>query len=100
TVAPTVATPTFSPAAGVVAGGTTVTISTTTAGAAVHYTTDGSDPPASSPTYTAPIAITAAVTLKAIGTASGFMDSPVASAAYTLVPAATPTVSPTERAVL
>src|SRR6185503_7738561 len=74
TVPPTAATPTFSPAAGAVAAGSTVTLSTTTAGASIYYTTDGTDPGTSSTPYTAPIAITAAVTIKAIATASGFTN--------------------------
>ena len=89
------ATPTFSPAAGAVLAGTTVTISTTTAGATIRYTTDGTDPGPSSTQYTAPIAITAAITIKAMATATGFADSAVGSATYTiLAPAATPTFSP------
>ena len=95
------ATPTFSPGAGAVLSGTMVTISTTTAGATIRYTTDGTDPGPSSTQYTAPIAITAAVTIKAMATAPGFTDSAVASAAYTiLAPAATPTFSPGAGAVL
>jgi hypothetical protein len=97
---PTAVTPTFNPAAGAVLAGTMVTISTTTAGATIRYTTDGTDPGPSSPQYTAPIAITAAVTIKAIATASGVADSAVGSAAYTiLAPAATPTFDPAAGAV-
>ena len=76
--------PTFSPAEGAVPAGSTVTISTTTPGATIYYTTDGTDPGPSSTQYTAPIAITAAVTIKAVATAPGFDNSPVGSAAYTL----------------
>src|SRR4029077_3579061 len=102
TILPVAATPTFSPGAGAVASGTLVTISTTTTGATIYYTTDGSDPPGASPkTYTAPIAITAATTLKAFATLSGFAHSAIGSAAYTLLPAAaTPTFSPGAGAVL
>jgi hypothetical protein len=101
TVVPTAVTPTFSPAAGAVLSGTTVTISTTTAGATIRYTTDGTDPGPSSTAYTTPIPVTAAVTIKAIASASGFADSAVGSAAYTLLlPAATPTFSPAPGAVL
>jgi hypothetical protein len=97
----TVTTPTFSPVAGAVLSGTTVTISTPTTGATIYYTTDGTTPGTSSTQYTAPIAITAATTIKAIATASGFADSAVTSASYTiLAPAATPTFSPVAGAVL
>lgn len=80
----TVATPTFSPAAGAVASGTEVTISTTTAGATIHYTVDGNDPTTSSATYSSPIEITATTTIKAIAVKDGMADSEVASATYTV----------------
>ena len=100
---PTAATPTFSPLAGAVASGTMVTISTTTAGATIYYTTDGTAPGPSTTKYTAPIAITAATTITAIATATGFTNSAVASASYTISivqMAATPTISPAGGAVL
>ena len=82
---PTVATPTFSPSAGAVDKGTQVTITCATAGAVIHYTTDGSTPDATSPVYDGtPIEITAAITLKAIGVADEMLDSNVATAAYTI----------------
>src|SRR5262249_23186297 len=49
--------------------------------------------------YTAPIAITAATMINAIAVASGFADSAVASASYTLTPAATPVFAPGEGTV-
>jgi hypothetical protein len=88
------ATPTFSPGAGVVTSGTTVTINSTTAGATIYYTTDGSQPGTSSAVYTTPIPITAATTINAIAVASGFLNSAVGSAVYTLPPAATPVFMP------
>lgn len=81
----TCATPTFSPAAGAVASGTEVTISTTTAGATIHYTTDGSTPTSSSATYSSPIEITSATTINAIAVASGYDNSAVATAEYTVI---------------
>lgn len=79
-----VAKPTFNPAAGAVDAGTTVTISTTTEGAAIHYTTNGDTPTASSTLYTAPVAINTACTLKAIAVKEGMTDSDVFEAAYTI----------------
>ena len=93
---PTAATPTFSPAAGTYASAQSVTISDTTSGATIYYTTDGSTPSASSTKYAAAISVTSSETIQAIAVASGYADSAVASATYTLQQstAATPTFSP------
>ena len=80
----TVATPAFSVASGAVNSGTEVTISCATEGAKIYYTTDGSEPTASSTEYTAAISVTAAVTLKAIAVKSGMNGSAVASVSYTI----------------
>ena len=80
----TVATPTFSLASGAVDSGTSVTITCGTEGAKIYYTTDGSEPTASSTEYTAAISVTAAITLKAIAVKDGMNDSAVASASYTI----------------
>ncbi len=88
----TVATPTFSPVAGTYAANQTVTISTTP-GAAIRYTTNGTTPTASSTLYTAPVAITQTTTLKAIGILSGWTNSLVGTAAYTMA-ASAPTFTP------
>ena len=82
----TVATPAFSVESGAVNSGTEVTITCSTEGAKIYYTTDGSEPTASSTEYTAAISVTAAVTLKAIAVKSGMNDSSVASASYTIKP--------------
>ncbi len=92
----TAATPAFSPAGGTYSSAQSVTISDATSGAIIHYTTDASTPTASSPTYSAPINVSAATTLKAIAVASGYSNSAVASATYTIqaAAAATPVFSP------
>ena len=77
-----VATPTFSPASGVVAANSTVTISCETAGATIYYTTDGSAPTSSSSVYSTPIVITAATTIKAFAVKDGYKDSAVATAEF------------------
>ena len=82
----TVATPAFSVASGAVVSGTEVTISCATEGAKIYYTTDGSEPTASSTEYTSAISVTAVVTLKAIAVKSGMNDSAVASVSYTIKP--------------
>lgn len=93
----TAATPTFSPGAGSYGPAQTVTISTTTPGATLLYTTNGSTPacPSTGTTYTAPITVAVSETVKAIACASGYTDSAVGSAAYTINgAAAAPTFSP------
>jgi hypothetical protein len=89
-----VATPTFSPTAGTYSSAQTVTISDMTSGATIYYTTNGTTPTTSSTHYTSAITVSATETLEAIATASGYSQSVVGSAAYTMQ-VATPTFSPT-----
>ncbi|MDD7581240.1 MAG: chitobiase/beta-hexosaminidase C-terminal domain-containing protein, partial [Treponema sp.] len=84
TIKGTVASPAFSVASGAVNSGTEVTISCATEGAKIYYTTDGTEPTASSTEYADAISVTAAVTLKAIAVKDGMNDSVVASASYTI----------------
>ena len=84
TATPTVATPTFSPAGGNIIAPVSVTISCATAGATIHYTTDGSTPTTTSAVYSAPINVAATTTIKAFAVKTGMDDSPVATATYTL----------------
>jgi hypothetical protein len=80
--------PTISPATGTLQNNATVTIADSLAGAALHYTTDGSVPTASSPLYTGPIAASArgsaTVVIRAIATESGYLPSAAAAATYTV----------------
>jgi hypothetical protein len=78
------ATPRADPPAGLVASGTTVTLTTSTSGAAIYYATDGSEPTATSTRYASPITITAAITIKAIAVKADMTNSDVLTAAYTI----------------
>ena len=74
--------PVFNPPAWTYASAQNVTITTPTSGATIHYTTDGSTPTTSSPTYSSPVAIGATTTLKAIAVKSGIADSAVAEGEF------------------
>ncbi len=83
-------TPVFTPAGGNYYEDTDVTISCTTEGAAIHYTTDGSTPDASSEIYSEPIHVSGvgtSTTIKAIGMKDGYTDSGIRSADYTITDA-------------
>ena len=95
---PAAATPTFSPVPGTFTSAQTVTLSDTTTGASIYYTTNGTTPTTASTLYSASaqIAVSSTTTIEAIAVASGYTNSAVATATYTinLPPAATPTFSP------
>jgi len=76
--------PTFSPVAGTYTGAQSVSMSCATTGSAIHYTTNGIDPTGSSTTYSSAISVGTNQTVKAIATKTGWSDSEVASAAYTI----------------
>jgi len=81
------ASPTFSPAAGTYSSAQTVTITSTTVGASIHYTTDGSTPSETAGTlYATPVTVSSTETIQAMAYGTGWLDSPVASAVYTIVP--------------
>ena len=83
----TVATPTFSVAGGTYASAQTVAISTATAGATIRYSTDGSTPSSTSGSvYNGAVTVAATATVKAIAYKSGWNDSSVMAATYTIAP--------------
>lgn len=83
----TVAKPTADPMSGNIISGSTVTLSTVTTGAAIHFTTDLQEPNAGSTTGSA-VTITGTVgsqvTVKAIATKTGMSNSEVATFTYTI----------------
>jgi Domain of unknown function (DUF1929)/Chitobiase/beta-hexosaminidase C-terminal domain/Glyoxal oxidase N-terminus len=91
--AATVAAPAFSPKAGTYSSAQSVSITDATAGAAIYYTTNGATPSTSSTLYTGPIVVSSTETLKAIGVETGYRNSTVATAIFTIA-AAVPVFSP------
>ena len=83
----TAAPPQITPGSESFTGSVKVSISDTTPSAAIYYTTDGSTPTPGSGTtkqYTSSLSLTATTTVNTIATASGYANSVVASATYTL----------------
>jgi arabinogalactan endo-1,4-beta-galactosidase len=88
--------PTFSPAAGTYSTAQSVTISDAISSATIYYTTNGTMPTTASSVYSGAITIPATPgteTIQAIAVASGYTNSSVATAVYTISsPPATATV--------
>lgn len=88
--------PYFTPAAGTYTTAQSVTIATYTAGATLRYTTDATEPTASSTLYTTSLSIGTTTTLKAKAFKSGWSDSDTTTGTYTMNfgTLAAPTMSP------
>jgi hypothetical protein len=84
TTPPTAATPTFSPVAGTYTVAQSVALASSTSGAAIYYTTNGTNPTTSSTLYAAPFSIVTTTTVKALAVKSGYTNSAVSSALYTI----------------
>ena len=96
---PVVATPTFSPAAGAYIGMQTVSIFDTTPNSTIYYAINGTATTSSTP-YTVPISVSSSETIEAIAVATGYTQSAVATAAYTITYKTTPTITwPTPTAI-
>ena len=98
---PQAAAPTFNPIAGAYIGTQSVVLSTTTPGAAICYTTDGSTPTANGAgicthgsTYSGAVVVGINLTINAIASASGYTDSVMSSAAYSITSPPANTVAP------
>ena len=92
---PTVATPTFSPAAGSFDSPQNVTISCSTEDATIYYTTDGTTPTTSSSVYSSAIAVTETTTIKAMAVKTDMANSNVATGTFTIESTITVTNTPT-----
>lgn len=80
-----VAMPVINPNGGEVAAGTEVTITCATPDAKIYYTTNGDTPSAASNLYNTPIVISEAQTIKAIAIKAECLDSPIATAEFTIL---------------
>jgi len=85
--------PVFNPVGGTYVGEVDVTITTVTLGTTIFYTTDGSEPTSGSTVYAGPINIQTDTVLKAKAFREDLLDSPTATATYT-ISVAMPTISP------
>jgi LruC domain-containing protein len=91
------AAPVFTPGEGTYAYARTIAITSATTFASIRYTTDGSTPTSTSGTvYSSEITVSATTTIKAIAYKSGYADSDVSSATFTIQAAAVedPSFSP------
>jgi len=78
----TVAAPVFDPNGGVFVDPVSVSMSSATAGATIHYTLDGSNPTAASTQYVSPITIATTTSLKAIAVLPGSPSSGITTATF------------------
>jgi hypothetical protein len=84
TISQTLPAPVISLAAGVYGTPQSVTISDAIAGTTIYYTTDGTVPTASSAIYNKAITVNASEVLQAIAIESGYTNSSVTTASYTI----------------
>jgi hypothetical protein len=76
--------PTFGLPAGTFSSPQTVSLSDSVPTAVIHFTIDGTTPTATSPVYSVPLQIAQTTTIRAIAVASGYANSSVAAATYTI----------------
>jgi glucosylceramidase len=84
-IQPIAATPVIGPAPGTYSSAQSITLSDATAGASIHYTTDGSNPTAASNLYSTPLVISATTTINAFAVAPGYSSSNVAPGTFVLL---------------
>jgi hypothetical protein len=78
------ATPTFNPNGGTFTSAQTETISDTTPNAVIYYTTNGNTPTAGSTQYSNSVTVSTTESIQAIAIASGYTNSSIGSAAFTI----------------
>ena len=88
----TLGAPSVSPASGTYTGSTSVTMSSV-AGATIRYTTNGAEPTAASPIYSASVPVEVTSTIKAKAFHPDYVTSATTTRTYT-IKVATPTFSP------
>lgn len=92
-----VATPALIPPGGSYSGAQTVSVTTATPGATIHYTTDGSEPTPFAPVLAGgSVEVATSLTLKVLAVRSDFQSSPTVTESYVidLGTAAPPTLTP------
>jgi sugar lactone lactonase YvrE len=92
TIAPAAATPAISLASGAYSSTQMVAITDTTPGAVIYYTVNGTTPTTSSTKYSVQIAVSSSETVEAIATATGYAQSAVATAAYSITSGTIPEI--------
>ncbi|MBS1806113.1 MAG: chitobiase/beta-hexosaminidase C-terminal domain-containing protein [Acidobacteria bacterium] len=92
TATATAAMPSFSKPSGTYSSAQTVSLSSATAGSTIFFTTDGSAPSASSSRYSSPVTVASSMTLQAIATAPGYVNSGLAQASYVISAAKGPSI--------
>lgn len=85
----TVAEPVITPNGGNILDTQNITLSCATEGAAIYYTTNGTEPTASSTLYTAPFTLSESATVKAIAVKEDYDNSQVVTVNFTVTKAGT-----------
>ena len=85
----TVAEPVITPNGGNILDTQNITLSCATEGAAIYYTTNGTEPTSSSTLYTAPFTLSESATVKAIAVKENYDNSPVVTVNFTVTKAGT-----------
>lgn len=81
---PKVSSPVITPATETFDSGQTVSISSATSSATIHYTVDGSTPTSGSPIYSGPFTVSSSLTISAIAYASNMTASDLTSSTLTI----------------